>query len=139
MARIVERRVTKADIQAKLRDIQGDVDETTDAARPFLPIAIAVGAVLVLGAAYLLGRRQGQEEDHLCRDPPGMNLNRLIALGIRKGWRQGILGGNRTWLLIGAVALSARTVSRLAATRRDRGVPRRHRTRHPAAHQQLPG
>ncbi|HEY2302983.1 MAG TPA: hypothetical protein VGH66_13885 [Acidimicrobiales bacterium] len=43
-----------------------------------------------------------------------MNLNRLIALGIRKGWRQGILGGNRTWLLIGAVALSARTVSRLA-------------------------
>jgi hypothetical protein len=43
-----------------------------------------------------------------------MNLNRLIALGIRKGWRQGILEGNRAWLLIGAVALGARTVSRLA-------------------------
>ncbi|HEY2302984.1 MAG TPA: hypothetical protein VGH66_13890 [Acidimicrobiales bacterium] len=62
MARIVERRVTKADIQAKLRDIQGDVDETTDAARPFLPIAIAVGAVLVLGAAYLLGRSRGRKK-----------------------------------------------------------------------------
>jgi hypothetical protein len=62
MARIVERRVTKADIEAKLRDIQGDVDETADAARPFLPIAIAVGAVLVLGAAYLLGRSRGRKK-----------------------------------------------------------------------------
>ena len=41
-------------------------------------------------------------------------MNRLIALGIRKGWRQGVLEGNRTWMLIGAVALGARTVSRLA-------------------------
>jgi hypothetical protein len=41
-------------------------------------------------------------------------MNRLIRLGIRQGWRRGILEGRRTWLVVGAVALSARAVQRLA-------------------------
>jgi choline dehydrogenase-like flavoprotein len=62
MAEIADRKVTKADIEAKLRDIRGDVDETAAAARPYLLIAGAVGAVVLLGAAYLLGRRKGKKK-----------------------------------------------------------------------------
>jgi hypothetical protein len=62
MAGVAERKVTKADIEAKLRDIRGDVDETAEAVRPYLLIAGAVGAVVLLGAAYLLGRRKGKKK-----------------------------------------------------------------------------
>jgi hypothetical protein len=30
---------------------------------------------------------------------------RLVRLGIRMGWRRGIVDGNRTWVVIGGVAL----------------------------------
>jgi hypothetical protein len=46
-------------------------------------------------------------------------MNRLIRLGIRQGWRRGLLEGRRTWLVIGAVALSARAMQRLAGRRED--------------------
>ena len=62
MASATEGKVTKADIEAKLRQIRGDVDETAEAARPYLLIAGAVGAVALLGAAYLLGRRKGKKK-----------------------------------------------------------------------------
>jgi LPXTG-motif cell wall-anchored protein len=62
MAGVTEGKVTKADIEAKLRDIRGDVDETAEAARSYLLIAGAVGAVVLLGAAYLLGRRKGKKK-----------------------------------------------------------------------------
>ena len=62
MAGVTDRKVTKADIEAKLRAIRGDVDETAEEVRPYLLIAGAVGAVLLLGAAYLLGRRKGKKK-----------------------------------------------------------------------------
>jgi hypothetical protein len=62
MADVAARKVTKADIEAKLRDIRGDVDETATAAKPYLLIAGAVGAVVLFGAAYLLGRRKGKKK-----------------------------------------------------------------------------
>jgi hypothetical protein len=46
-------------------------------------------------------------------------MNRLIRLGIRQGWRRGILEGRRTWLVLGAVALSARALQRLAGRSED--------------------
>jgi LPXTG-motif cell wall-anchored protein len=61
MARVTERQVTKADIEAKLREIGGEVDDTAEAAWPYLLIAGVVGAVVLLGAAYLLGRRKGRK------------------------------------------------------------------------------
>ena len=54
--------VSRDDIEAKLREIQGEVGRTAAAAKP---IGMAVGAalvVLVVGAAYLLGRRRGKKE-----------------------------------------------------------------------------
>lgn len=39
-------------------------------------------------------------------------MNTLIRLGLRRGWRDGILNGHRGWLAVGAVALLARMLVR---------------------------
>ena len=46
-------------------------------------------------------------------------MNRLIRLGIRQGWRRGILEGRRTWLILGAMAVAARTLQRLGGRSED--------------------
>jgi hypothetical protein len=55
-----DRKITKGDIEAKLREIQGDIGERTEAAKtPALAIAVGV-AVVAIAAAYFLGRRKGK-------------------------------------------------------------------------------
>lgn len=51
--------VTRADIESKLREIKGDVDATAGAAKPYLAVAVTAAAVVVVGLAYILGRRKG--------------------------------------------------------------------------------
>ena len=54
------RPVTRADLESKLRELQGEVDETKDSA---LSTAITVGAIVAVGViavAFLLGRRKGK-------------------------------------------------------------------------------
>lgn len=51
--------VTRADIESKLREIKEDVDTTTGAAKPYLALAVTAAAVVVVGLAYILGRRKG--------------------------------------------------------------------------------
>jgi hypothetical protein len=54
-------KITRDDIEAKLRQIKGEVDSTTDTAKPY---AIAAGAVLVVavvGLAYFFGKRKGKK------------------------------------------------------------------------------
>ena len=54
--------IRRADIQAKLEEIKGEVDETAGSAKPYAlaaGIALAVGVVTV---AYLLGRRRGRKK-----------------------------------------------------------------------------
>ena len=51
--------VQKSDLEAKLREIQQVIDETTEAARG-TAVAIAVGVVLLVLFAFLLGRRRGK-------------------------------------------------------------------------------
>jgi hypothetical protein len=53
-------RITRADLEAKLRDIESVVDETKEAARS-TGMAIAVGAVVLLVIVFLLGRRKGKK------------------------------------------------------------------------------
>ena len=53
--------MSRADIEAKLREIKGEVDETADSAKP---IALAVGiaaAVAIVALAYVMGRRKGRK------------------------------------------------------------------------------
>ena len=53
-------RITRDDIEAKLRQMAGDVDDKVEAARPTL-IASAVATVAVVAVvAYVLGRRRGR-------------------------------------------------------------------------------
>ena len=55
-----ERPITRADIETKLRQLRGEVDSTAKAA---VPIGLAVGAAavaVVVGVAYLMGRRKGR-------------------------------------------------------------------------------
>jgi hypothetical protein len=54
--------INRSDIQAKLEEIKGEVDETASTAKPFVlaaGIAIAVGVVTV---AYLMGKRRGRKK-----------------------------------------------------------------------------
>lgn len=54
-----EGRITRQDIEDRLRSLTGGVEEAVDEVRPAL-IGTAVGAgVLLLLLAYLLGRRSG--------------------------------------------------------------------------------
>ena len=53
--------VSRSDIEAKLRQIKGEVDTTAQAAKP-IALAAGVAAVIgIVGFAYLLGRRRGNK------------------------------------------------------------------------------
>ena len=55
-----DRPITRGDLESKLRELPGEVDETKESA---LSTASAVGAVLAVGVvavAFLLGRRRGK-------------------------------------------------------------------------------
>jgi hypothetical protein len=58
----VQQPVTRADIEAKLRQIQGEVESTADSAKPYALIAGIGGTVLLLLIAYILGRRKGRKK-----------------------------------------------------------------------------
>jgi hypothetical protein len=54
-----QQRISRDDIEAKLRELKGEVDDTTEKAKPIGLAAAAVAAVLVVGVVYLLGKRRG--------------------------------------------------------------------------------
>jgi hypothetical protein len=54
--------VQLGDIQAKLHEIQGDVDQTVERNKPVAVYAAVGGAVALVVLAFLLGRRRGQRK-----------------------------------------------------------------------------
>ncbi len=42
-------------------------------------------------------------------------MNSLIRLALRRGWRHGVVKGNRAWLAVGALAVLARLLQRAIA------------------------
>jgi len=56
------RTVTRDDIEAKLREIRGDVDSVGENAKQYALIAGAVVAVAVVGLAFALGKRKGKKK-----------------------------------------------------------------------------
>jgi hypothetical protein len=52
--------VEKSDLEAKLREIQGVIDETAGSAKS-IGIAVAIGVVLILLIAFLMGRKKGKQ------------------------------------------------------------------------------
>jgi hypothetical protein len=55
-------KVEITDIQAKLREIRGDVDETVEKARPLAVYAAVGGVVVLVVAAFVLGRSRGRRK-----------------------------------------------------------------------------
>jgi hypothetical protein len=53
-------RIGRDDIEAKFREIQGEVEATEQEARGYAGIAIAVTVVAVVAVAFVLGRRKGR-------------------------------------------------------------------------------
>jgi hypothetical protein len=51
--------VQRSDLEDKLREIQGVVDDTAEGARN-IGVAAAIGVVVVLLLVYLMGRRKGR-------------------------------------------------------------------------------
>jgi len=56
-------RVEIGDIRAKLREIKGGVDETTETAKPYALAGGIAGVIALLALAFLLGRRRGHRKD----------------------------------------------------------------------------
>jgi len=55
-----ERPVSRADIEAKLREIQGEASTTGESIRTYALMGGAVVAVAVVGVAFWLGKRKGK-------------------------------------------------------------------------------
>ena len=54
--------ITPADIEAKFRDIQGQIDVVADDSKKTLAIGGVAGAVLLLLLVYVLGRKAGKKK-----------------------------------------------------------------------------
>ena len=54
--------ITRADLESKLRQIRGEVDDVGESARSIGLIVGAVAAVAVVSAVYFFGRRRGRKE-----------------------------------------------------------------------------
>ena len=54
--------VTRNDIEAKLREIRGEVDDAGASAKQYAVIAGAVIAVTVVALAFTLGKRKGKKK-----------------------------------------------------------------------------
>ncbi len=58
----VQKRITRADLEAKLREMRGEVEQTAEAVKtPILAIAGGVAAAVVI-VAFLLGKRRGRRK-----------------------------------------------------------------------------
>jgi hypothetical protein len=55
-------RITREDIETKLRQLKGDTDEAVDANKTSGIVVAAIAAVVVIGLAYFLGRRRGRKK-----------------------------------------------------------------------------
>lgn len=55
-------RITREDIETKLRQLKGDAEEATLAQKTNGIVIAAVGGVIVLVLAYVLGRRGGRKK-----------------------------------------------------------------------------
>jgi hypothetical protein len=53
-------RISRDDLEAKLRDLSGGLEDTVEAARPKVISSAAAGVLLAVLLAYLLGRRRGR-------------------------------------------------------------------------------
>ena len=57
-----EPKITRADIEAKFRQIQGDVETGVESGRDIGKVAAIAGTILALVVVYVMGRRHGRKK-----------------------------------------------------------------------------
>ncbi len=57
----VTERVTRDDLEKKLREISGDLEDTVESKKPRLLAGAVVGVLVIVVLAYLVGRRRGRK------------------------------------------------------------------------------
>ena len=62
MSALAKDDIKPADLEAKMRELQGEVESTTSSAKEYALVAGAVAAVAVISIAFLLGRRRGKRK-----------------------------------------------------------------------------
>jgi hypothetical protein len=55
-------RVSRSDIEAKLKEVTGELEEAGEAAKGKGLIVAGVAAVVLLGVVFLLGKRRGRRK-----------------------------------------------------------------------------
>ena len=55
-------KITRSDIESKLRQIRGDVDSAGEAAKGAGSMVAVVAVVVVVAAAYFLGKKRGKRK-----------------------------------------------------------------------------
>jgi hypothetical protein len=53
--------ITRSHIEAKLREIRNEVDTATESAKSVGLVATAAAVVVIVGLAFLMGRRRGRK------------------------------------------------------------------------------
>jgi hypothetical protein len=53
--------ISRADIEAKFRELRGEVDTAADTAKSMAMVVGAVAAVAVIAIVFFLGRRKGRK------------------------------------------------------------------------------
>jgi hypothetical protein len=56
-----DRRITRDDIQAKLEELRGEVDEGVETVRNVTKVVAVVAVGALVAAAFLYGRRRGRK------------------------------------------------------------------------------
>ena len=55
-------RITREDIETKLRQLKGDTEEVAQAQKTNGLIVAVIGGIVVIALAYFLGRRRGKKK-----------------------------------------------------------------------------
>lgn len=61
-AAAADRPITRDDLVAGFRELQGEVEESAETAKTYAMAAVAVVAVVVITVAFLAGRRRGRKK-----------------------------------------------------------------------------
>jgi hypothetical protein len=62
MSTAASEKITRADLEAKFRELQGDATDTVEDAKGYAVTAAIVVGVVVVATVFLLGRKRGRRK-----------------------------------------------------------------------------
>ncbi|MDA8080931.1 MAG: hypothetical protein M0Z96_04890 [Actinomycetota bacterium] len=57
------KQITREDLEAKLREIHGEVSKAVDSAKPAISAVVVAAGVTVLAVSFLIGMRTGRKKN----------------------------------------------------------------------------